>query len=131
MATDESRERQAKAVELHLAGATYESIAASVGYAGKSGAFKAVQEGLEALGEAPGMGEAMATELARLDAMLTGLWSKARRGDVNAVDRVLRISERRTQLLAMNRRLSEDEQKEPSGGSKLGNLRSIHGGKSA
>jgi hypothetical protein len=51
------------------------------------------------LGEAPGVSQAVTVELARLDAMLLGLWGRARKGDVAAVDRVLRIGERRTQLL--------------------------------
>jgi hypothetical protein len=92
-------ERRAKALELHLAGATYDAIANAVGYASRSGAHKAVQEALLDLGR-PVQGTAIDTELARLDAMLTGLWPKARRGDVQAVDRVLKISERRSVLLA-------------------------------
>lgn len=92
-------ERRTKALELHLAGATYEAIAKAVGYASKSGAHKAVQEALKDLGAPPSNSEANETELARLDAMLTGLWPKARRGDVQAIDRVLKISERREQIL--------------------------------
>lgn len=45
--------------------------------------------------------QAMQTELARLDSMLVGLWAQARRGNVAAVDRVLKIGERRVQLLAL------------------------------
>lgn len=92
-------QKRSRALELHLAGATYDAIAEAVGYAGRSGAYKAVQEALADLGEPAATSEAAATELARLDAMLTGLWPKARRGDVQAVDRVLKISERRALLL--------------------------------
>jgi hypothetical protein len=95
-------ERRTKALELHLAGATYEAIAKAVGYASRSGAHKAVQEALKELGDPPSSSEANETELARLDAMLTGLWPKARRGDVQAIDRVLKISERREQILLRN-----------------------------
>ena len=98
--TSQADERRARALELHLAGATYESIARAVGYASRSGAHKAVREALDALGGAGHAdGTSVDTELARLDAMLTGLWPKARRGDVAAVDRVLRIGERRMALL--------------------------------
>lgn len=92
-------DRRARALELHLAGATYQTIADQLGYASKSGAHKAVQEALKDLGAPPSTNEANETELARLDAMLTGLWPKARRGDVQAIDRVLKISERREQIL--------------------------------
>lgn len=96
----EPDERRAKALELHLAGATYDAIAKAVGYASRSGAYKAVKEALADDEETtPDLAEAASTELARLDAMLTGLWTKARRGDVQAVDRVMRIEERRTAIL--------------------------------
>lgn len=92
-------ERMRQALELRLAGATYEAISTQLGYAGPSGAHKAVQTALASRmnEQAP---DVVQTEVARLDALLTGLWAKARRGDVQAVDRVLRISERRMQLLA-------------------------------
>ena len=111
MADNDAKARQAKALELHLAGATYDAIATAVGYASRSGSFKAVQEAMSGLGEAPGMAEAAGTELARLDAMLTGLWPKARRGDVQAVDRVLRIGERRAALLSTTTRAVAPEKK--------------------
>jgi hypothetical protein len=38
--------------------------------------------------------------------MQVGLWSRARRGDVQAVDRVLKIGERRVDLLAQ---LTDDQ----------------------
>lgn len=44
---------------------------------------------------------AVALELARLDAMLQGLWPAASTGDTAAVDRVLRIGERRDKLLGL------------------------------
>lgn len=102
MTSPQTDNRRAKALELHLAGATYDAIATAVGYASRSGAHKAVQEALSGLGRPAAGSEVLTTEIARLDAMLTGLWPKARRGDVQAVDRVLKISERRAQLLAMS-----------------------------
>lgn len=95
----EASARRARALEYHLAGMTYQAIADAVGYAGKSGAFQAVKEALAAA-EPPSDGSTPAsqTELARLDAMLAGLWPMARRGDVQAVDRVMRIEERRAVL---------------------------------
>jgi hypothetical protein len=92
-------ERQAKALELHLAGTSYEAIAKAVGYASKSGAYKAVRAALASQGLTAKSAEVIESELARLDALLMGLWPRARRGDVQAVDRVLKIGERRQQLL--------------------------------
>lgn len=41
-------------------------------------------------------------ELERLDRMLEGVWEAATTGDVSAVDRALRISERRAKLLGLD-----------------------------
>lgn len=101
MTDAELQAKRDKALELHLAGATYEAIAQAVGYASKSSAHDAVQEALKARAASPSAADAVQLEVARLDAMLTGLWAKARRGDVAAVDRALRIGERRTALLLM------------------------------
>lgn len=101
--TSAAEERRRQALELHLGGATYDEIAKACEYASRSGAYKAVQQALAARrapdGE-PVDAKPAETELARLDAMLTGLWPKARRGDVAAVDRVLVIEQRRAELLA-------------------------------
>lgn len=107
--TSEAEERQARALELRMAGATYDAIAKAVRYASRSGAYKAVQAALRE-GRLDDADVAVETELARLDAMLTGLWPKARRGDVQAVDRVLRIGERRSALLSIASRASTDQQ---------------------
>lgn len=94
-------DRRARAMELHLAGATYQAIANQLGYASKASAHKIVQEALDQMAMPVRPSEGTSTALARLDAMLVGLWPKARRGDVQAVDRVLKIEERRVALLAL------------------------------
>lgn len=96
MATDDRADR---ALELHLAGATYDAIAQTLGYSNRSGAFHAVKRALGARKPTRDQHEAAQAELMRLDAMLTGLWAKARKGDFGAVDRVLKIGERRMELL--------------------------------
>lgn len=132
MTSPQTDDRKAKALELHLAGASYQTIADQLGYASKASAHKIVQQALDELGT-PDLDESgVSTELARLDAMLTGLWPKARRGDVAAVDRVLKISERRAAIQAMTesgRRRAADEEAGASGA--LGRLRGIAGGKTA
>src|SRR3954470_11863604 len=85
-------QRGAQALELYLAGASSDAIAETVGYKSGGAALEVVRQ---AIGDGP-----VAAELARLDALLTGLWANARRGDVQAVDRVLHIGDRRIKLLA-------------------------------
>lgn len=100
-----ARERADKAVELRLAGASYGQIARALGYSDRTNARRAVRSRMEAQqatsrGSTNAQREAAELELVRLDALLTGLWPKARRGDVQAVDRVLAIEQRRAHLLA-------------------------------
>ena len=47
-------------------------------------------------------GEIVELELQRLDEMLVGLWAKARRGNTAAIDRVLKIMERRAKFLGID-----------------------------
>lgn len=94
--------RARQALALRLAGATYEQIARTCGYAGgKASAYKAVQREL-ARYRAPEIAEALELELMRLDAYLTVYHPKALAGDGWSLDRCLRISERRAKLLGMD-----------------------------
>ena len=94
-------ERRAQALELRKAGASYEQIARQVGYSNRGNAYRAVMLGLAEVTQEPAL-EVQKLELERLDAMLLGLWPQARRGEGAAVDRVLRIMERRAKLLGLD-----------------------------
>jgi len=95
---DDANDR--KAVELRLAGVGYAKIAAQLGYKDATAASSAVKRALDgSLEESPE--QIRQQELERLDAMLVGMWPKARRGDAVAVDRVLRLTERRSRLLGL------------------------------
>jgi len=93
----QAREREAQAMELRKAGASYPAIARQLGYASHEGARQAVVRVLDALEvESAESGQQVRRlEMERLDALLVGLWKKARDGDVQAVDRALKIMERR------------------------------------
>jgi len=95
--------RTRKALDLRIAGATYERIASALGIS-KSAAHKAVARGMNSIranNESTAQ-ELRDLEVARLDRMLVGLWNGARNGDAQAVDRVLRIMERRAKLLGLD-----------------------------
>lgn len=102
MNAKERAARHERALELHLAGATYRVIADTLGFSSVASVHEAVQRALKSRqADGAGQSEAVQTELARLDAMLVGLWDKASDGNVAAVDRVLKIGERRVALLAL------------------------------
>jgi len=82
----------------------FDAIAQQVGYANRSGAWKAVVRLVESRA-AESVKDAdviIAMEVERLDAMLMAVWAKAKKGDVAAVDRVLKIQERRAKLLGLD-----------------------------
>ncbi len=109
--------REAQAVQLRMAGATYKEIADQLNYRGRQGAFEAVRRALVADQDA--VDEARDMELMRLDRLLRAVWTKAVGGDLQAVDRALKISDARAKLLGMYRpmkiditdRLREDAQR--------------------
>ena len=94
-------ERQRRALELRKAGLGYQAIAARLGYASHSGAIKAVQTAMRRTLQEPA-DELRALELARLDDLLRGIWVAARTGNVQKIDRVLRIMQRRASLLGLD-----------------------------
>ena len=97
----QSLDRQLKALELRKAGVNYQQIADTLGYANPSGAFKAVERALKALQKEPAS-ELLALELERLDAMLVAIAPAVRAGNFGAIDRALKIAERRAKLLGLD-----------------------------
>lgn len=94
-------ERQVQALALRKAGIGYAAIARELGYAGPSGAYKAIMTALQSLTREPAE-ELRTLELARLDDLLAGLWADARRGNVLKIDRVPKIMARRAALLGLD-----------------------------
>jgi len=101
-------EKRRRALELRKAGADYEAIARQVGYASGSGAFKAIQAALKDVVREPAE-EVRTIELERLDRIMLGLWKQATSGDARAVDRVLKIMERRAKLLGLDAPVKLDD----------------------
>jgi hypothetical protein len=94
-------ERARQALELRKAGAQYADIATTLGYADASGAYRAVSRALAKLTAEPAA-ELRELELLRLDRMLQAIWDQVIRGNHGAVDRALRIGERRAKLLGLD-----------------------------
>lgn len=94
-------ERTLQALDLRRKGYSYVQIAAIMGYAYASGAEKAVRRALKYVIREPA--EAVRKlELDRLDSMLQAIWPRVQRGDLLAMDRALRIEERRAKLLGLD-----------------------------
>ncbi|KKW13332.1 MAG: hypothetical protein UY48_C0002G0023 [Candidatus Gottesmanbacteria bacterium GW2011_GWB1_49_7] len=94
-------EREAKAVELRRQGKNYDQIAATVGFADRSGAFRAVKRALERLRKQTTEEAVVLLRLEndRLDVLQAAIWEQAvEQGDLFAVDRLLRLMQRRAAL---------------------------------
>lgn len=93
-------EREREACAMRKAGATYQQIADKTGLS-RRGAYKCVTRSMErAIAHATeDIDVVRRLDLERLDAMLLGVWGAASRGDLKAVDVVLRIMKRRADLL--------------------------------
>lgn len=96
-------EREREALALRRGGATYQGIATRIeGFGGNSGtAYRAVQRALRRTLQEPA-DDLRTLELERLDALHLAMWTKAMGGSLGAVDRVLRIAERRARLLGLD-----------------------------
>lgn len=97
--------RAAKAVELRSLRYTYARIGRELGIT-EEGARRAVIRGLKdthPMSEETAE-EALFFELMRLDSMLLICWPALMRGDLKAIDRALRIGDRRARLLGLYRR---------------------------
>jgi hypothetical protein len=108
MANDISAtEKQVKALTLRKAGASYVTIADALGYSSGSGAFKAVAAGLKKTLQEPA-DDLRRLELARLDDMLKAIAHHVASGNLTAIDRALKIQERRARLLGLDAPVKQD-----------------------
>ena len=94
-------ERQKQALALRLAGAPYARIAEQLGYRGTGGAHAAVKAALRKTLQEPA-DEIRTIEEERLNALLLSMWRQAQQGNQGAVDRCLKIMERRARLLGLD-----------------------------
>ncbi|MCA9877562.1 MAG: hypothetical protein KC442_07265 [Thermomicrobiales bacterium] len=88
-------------MELRRSGFTLSEIADQLGYAGPSGARRAIETALQkALHHEAGALRALEGE--RLDRLQRALWGKAETGNVGAVEAILKVMERRAKLFGLD-----------------------------
>lgn len=92
----DSQELTRKCLELRLAGGTLDSIGRVVGL-DKSNVSRRIKRALASIPKSEAA-ELRKLEDERLDVMLTSIWRQVREGHLGAVDRALRVSERRARL---------------------------------
>jgi hypothetical protein len=96
-------ERRVQALQLRMAGASYRAIGSRLGVS-EAQAHRDVHAELTRLAEkaADAAEQVRTLELERLDAMLLALWPQAKQANQGAIDRVLRLMERRAKLLGID-----------------------------
>ncbi len=96
----ERRKKMAKALALREVGASYRQIAAALEVAPAT-AYGYVADALAELTREPAE-SVLQLELSRLDTMMHGVWLAAAKGELQAIDRVLKIMERRAKLTGVD-----------------------------
>lgn len=97
----EIAQKRAEILELRKAGMTFPAIAKAMGYKDHSGVVKAYQKAMHETLAQPA-NEIRELEVARLDQMWQTWYPKAVGGNAGALDRCLRIMERRARLLGLD-----------------------------
>jgi hypothetical protein len=97
----DKRERAVKALELRKAGISYEVIAQRLGYSNRTAAYRAVSRLIDST-EKEAVTDLREMELRRLDDLFRALYMKAIGGDLGAVDRCLKIMERRAKIAGID-----------------------------
>jgi hypothetical protein len=91
------------AFELRKAGAPYGLIADKLGYKNDHTCESAIRRVLSLKYKPDDVETVVDMELARLDALQLVAWRRAKDGDLSAIDRILKIMERRSQYLGLDR----------------------------
>ena len=99
----ERARKDAETLKLRRSGATFDVIARKVGWSNRGQAKKSYDRALEATG-GPELdrAEARRQEVDRLDRLLTAVWSKAMKGELDAVREVRQITRLRVHLLGLS-----------------------------
>lgn len=96
-----AKEKQRRALELRRAGASYAQIGRVLGYRSTASAHKAVEVALTMTLREPA--EAVRQlELERLDEAQRAIWPRVRAGDLEAIDRLCKLMDRRAKLLGLD-----------------------------
>lgn len=101
--------RAQMAFELRKAGASYELIAEKLNYANAKSAESAIRSRIKGMYKPDDVEEVVHMELARLDELQLVAWRRAKEGDLAAIDRILKIMERRAQYLGLDQKQPSNE----------------------
>jgi hypothetical protein len=93
--------RVADAIQMRIQGNSFSVIAAACGYSDAKRAWEAVMDNLRRMVREPAI-ELVSLELTRLDGLFLAAYPLARAGSLTAIDRCIKIMERRARLLGLD-----------------------------
>ena len=96
-----SLDRHKKALELRIAGVSYQKIADNLGYKSRGAAGEAVKSALKKTLQEPA-DELRTLECERLNSIFLVIWPLVKQGNMAAIDRAIRIQERRAKYLGLD-----------------------------
>ena len=96
-----ARERERRVLELRMEGRSLQEVADELGYADRSGAHRAITRAL-ARHVHEAVDEMRTIEGARLDKVQAVLWPLVQAGDLAAIDRLLKVMQRRANLFGLD-----------------------------
>jgi hypothetical protein len=96
--------RAQMAFELRRAGASYQLISEKLGYASAKSAENSVRARLKGMYKPDDVEDVVEMELARLDALQLVAWRRAQEGDLAAINSILKIMERRSSYLGLDKK---------------------------
>jgi chemotaxis protein histidine kinase CheA len=108
--------KEQQALDLRLAGHTFDGIAQQLGYASRSSAYRAVERALQRIRvQADQTAETLrALEDARYDRLLRAIEAQVQQGNLAAIDRALRISKARRELWGLDAPTRVDAELSPA-----------------
>lgn len=109
-----ARERQAQALDLKRAGATFEEIAKTLGYSHRSAARQAVLAAIDRIGIEPAI-DVVAMDLMRLDEFQKRLTNAMRQGDLSVIPTLMSVMRERRILVGWTPETWEEEQRKGKG----------------
>jgi hypothetical protein len=95
-------EKERQVLRYRQAGLTFDQIATRLGYAYPSGAHAAFKRAMDRIKDETLANEGRALHRARLETALSAIWNKVLAGDLQAIDRMLRILERDSKLYGLD-----------------------------
>jgi DNA-binding CsgD family transcriptional regulator len=109
-----TRERQAQALDLKRAGATYEEIAKALGYSHRSSARQAVKAAIDRIGIESAV-DVVGMDLMRLDEFQKRLTAAMRAGDLGVIPTLMQVMRERRALVGWTPETWSEEQRKGQG----------------